>query len=279
MLVRSIIVSAAAASLVSAISIERREAITDFNGTSPIGFAWPPGRDFNVSSATKAPCGGSPAGSRTSYPLTGGDISLTSKTLLDNLNVLWTNETDPTRFHAFSTYTNSLTELGAGHYCQPGPDFASFGLKAGDDVTLMLMYNLEDNADNYYYCADITLTSAQGFTPSENYMCSNLTSSIQEASSQDSMKVGQTSSSSESTSSEIPQATSADSSQTAGSSSNGLSAAAGGGIGASVSIVVVALLVAAAYVMGYIRFGKKKQVILGDHASDSTGIPVKAAKF
>ncbi|WWC66113.1 uncharacterized protein I206_100013 [Kwoniella pini CBS 10737] len=242
-------------------------------------FAWPPGRDFNVSSATKAPCGGSPAGTRTSYPVKGGEISLTSKTTLDNLNVLWTNETDPSLFHAFSTYANSLTELGAGHYCQPGPDFTSYGLKAGDDVTLMLMYNLEDNGDNYFYCADITLTSADGFTPSVNYMCSNLTSSIQVASSQDSMKVGETASTSDTTSSETPQATFTGSSQTSGSSSSGLSAAAGGGIGAAIGMVVIAILAALAYALGYVRFGKKKPVVLGDHASDSTGVPVKAAQY
>ncbi|WVW82645.1 hypothetical protein I302_104656 [Kwoniella bestiolae CBS 10118] len=268
----------ATTTVASAISINRRAAITDFD-SSPIGFSWPPGRTFNSSTATKAPCGGSPAGVRSSYPLSGGDISLTSKTLLDSVNILWTNETDPTRFHAFSTYTNTLSELGAGHYCQAAPDFASFGLKAGDDVTLMIMYNLQDVADNYYYCADINLVQTDGFTPSEQYMCSNYTSSLQEASEEDSMKVGSTStiSSADATSNQGSQTSSAQ--PAVSDSDSAISAAAGGGIGAAVTIAVVTLVAALAYFFGYVRFGKRKPVVLGDHASDSTGVPIKAAQF
>ncbi|WWC86546.1 uncharacterized protein L201_001423 [Kwoniella dendrophila CBS 6074] len=277
------LVFSAAATIATAISVDRRAAITDFNGTSPIDFSWPPGREFSSSTATKAPCGGSPAGTRASYPLSGGEIALTTKTLVDGVNILWTNETDPSRFHAFSTYTNTLSELGAGHYCQAAPDFSSLGLKAGDDVTLMIMYNLDGVTDNYYYCADVNLVATDEFKPSEQYMCSNLTSTIYEASSDDSMKVGQTSSSSSTTSSDTTSSEIAQPSVTSGNSSSnsssGISGAAGGGIGAAVTIVVIAALAAAAYVSGYVRFGKKRPVVLEDHASDSTGVPIKAAKF
>ncbi|KAK6906016.1 hypothetical protein I203_106851 [Kwoniella mangroviensis CBS 8507] len=278
MLLQSLLI-ATSISAAFAISINRRAAITDFD-TSPIDFSFPAGRTFNATTATTAPCGGSPAGVRADYPLTGGDISLTSKTLLDTVNILWTNETDPTRFHAFSTYTNTLSELGSGHYCQPAPDFASFGLKAGDDVTLMIMYNLEGVSDNYYYCADINLVSAEGFTPSEQYMCSNLTSSLQVASAEDSMQVGTTSATTSSgTTNDDASQTSTSGATEAVPRNSGLSAAAGGGIGAAVTIVVLASVAGAAYVCGYVRLGKKRAVVLADHASDSTGVPIKAAQF
>ncbi|WRT64409.1 uncharacterized protein IL334_001341 [Kwoniella shivajii] len=269
-------------SVTSAISIDRRAAISEFT-SSPLGLSWPPTRGFSASSAQKAPCGGFSAGSRVDYPFTGGDISLTSRTLVDSVNVMWTNETDPTRFHAFSTYADTLKELGAGHYCQPAPDFTSLGLKEGDDVTIMIMYQLNGTETYYYDCADINLVPTIGFVASQSYMCGNYTSTLEVASDDESLHLNSNgesavASSSTPTGAATSQATAASSSE-ASLSNSGLSAGAGGGIGAGVTIIVLALLGAAAYILGYVRFGKKKSIVFPDHASDSTGLPVKAAQF
>ncbi|WVQ97278.1 hypothetical protein IAU59_004389 [Kwoniella sp. CBS 9459] len=280
MLFQAITVSAAVA-VASAISIERRAAITDFT-TSPVGFSWPPARGFAADTANKAPCGGFAAGTRANYPVNGGEIALTSRTQVDNVNILWTQESDPTRFHSFSTYANSLLDLGAGHYCQAAPDFASLGLNEGDDATIMIMYQLENSTSDYYYeCADIKLVAADGFTASQQYVCGNYTSTLNEASEDESMQVGSTKSSSTTSApvSVASETSSASNEENASSSSDsGISAAAGGGIGAAVTIVVIALLATGAYVAGYLRFGKKKPVVLEDHASDSTGVPMKMAQ-
>ncbi|WVF70927.1 hypothetical protein IAT40_005722 [Kwoniella sp. CBS 6097] len=278
MLLQAITASVAVA-VASAISIDRRAAITDFT-SSPVGFSWPPARGFAADTATKAPCGGFAAGTRANYPVNGGEIALTSKAQVDNVNILWTKEADPTRFHSFSTYANSLLDLGAGHYCQAAPDFASLGLNEGDDATIMIMYQLENSTTNYYYeCADIKLVAAEGFKASQQYVCGNYTSTLNEASEDESMKVGSTAGSS-TTSAPVGVASETSSSsngENASSSDSGISAAAGGGIGAAVTLVAIALLATGAYVAGYLRFGKKKPVVLEDHASDSTGVPMKMA--
>ncbi|OCF32822.1 hypothetical protein I316_05458 [Kwoniella heveanensis BCC8398] len=279
MLFQAITVSAVAV-VASAISIDRRAAITDFT-SSPVGFSWPPARGFSADTATKAPCGGFAAGTRADYPVNGGEIALTSRAQVDNVNILWTNESDPTRFHSFSTYAHSLLDLGAGHYCQSAPDFASLGFNEGDDATLMIMYQLENSTTDYYYeCADIKLVAADGFRASQQYVCGNYTSTLNEASEDESMKVGSTKSSSTTSApvSVASETSSASESESSSSSDSGISAAAGGGIGAAVAIVVIAVLAAGAYVAGYVRFGKKQPVVLADHASDSTGVPMKMAQ-
>ena len=61
-----------------------------------------------------------------------------------NVNVLYTNETNPTRFHQFTQYGDSLIDLGAGHYCPIFPNFGSLGYQAGQDVTLLVLLQVGD---------------------------------------------------------------------------------------------------------------------------------------
>jgi hypothetical protein len=273
----------------------------DFNETSPIAWAYPPGRGFSVASADVAPCGGIDPGARTPYPLgepdsssiiapltiVGGDVAFTQISNLSSVNVLYTNETDPRRFHAFSFYSNSLDALGAGHYCSKGPDFASLGFQSGDNATLLVIYQLGGERQYYYQCADVSLVDVASYTAPDDYVCGNYTGLLQEASSEDSLGGGNSSSygggqgsSSNETTTGTETSTGSDAANSdasaAGSSSSsdsGLSAAAGGGIGAAVTLVVVALLLAAAFFTGLFSFGKKRTAATGDDASSSSGVP------
>jgi len=212
-------------------------------------------------------------------------VAFTQISNLSSVNVLYTNETDPRRFHAFNFYSNSLDALGAGHYCSKGPDFSSLGFQAGDNATLLVIYQLGEERQYYYQCADVSLVDVASYTAPDDYVCGNYTGLLQEASSDESLGGGNSSSygghgsSTESTSgSETTTGSDAANSNAAAagsssSSDSGLSAAAGGGIGAAVTLVVVALLLAAAFFTGLFSFGKKKPHATSDDASSSSGVP------
>ncbi|XAO24262.1 hypothetical protein I312_103058 [Cryptococcus bacillisporus CA1280] len=242
---------ALAASAASAMSVQRRAQITDFE-TSPVAFAFPEPRGFSASSAADAPCGFNPV-SRTSYPMSGGDIALFQKTEAENANVLWTAESNPTLFHTFSTYSNFIVEVGAGHFCQGAPDFSSLGFSECDNATLRIA-----GADTYYYqCADISLVSNTKFTTDEQYVCGNYISELEIVSSEESLHLGNTTASENSSGSSGYTGTASTSSGStnphfsSSSSRSKISAADGGGIGAS------------------------KRVVMHDHESVSSGVPTK----
>jgi hypothetical protein len=217
----------------------------------------------------------------------GGEVSFTQLTDVHNVNILYALESDPDAFHDFSTYSNSLTSLGAGHYCSSGPDFSSLGATVGQDVTLLAIYQLDSSSRDFFYqCADIRLVDSTSFTQPE-HVCGNYTSTLDVASTADSLKLNgddyteasagttyqdnhpvvgnETSTSTDSAS---------DSASSSPSSSSGLSPAAGGGIGAAVAIVVLAALAAAAYFAGYVRFGKQeKKKPTGDNVSETSSFP------
>ncbi|KAK8846881.1 hypothetical protein IAR55_005971 [Kwoniella newhampshirensis] len=278
---------AAATSIATAISVTRRAAITDFT-TSPVAFAWPPPRGFSSSNATDAPCGGIPSANRTSYPIAGGDIALVQQTDLDNVNILYTNLTDPTRFHAFSTYSDTILNISAGHFCQDAPDFGNLGFQVGDNATLLIIYQLEGVQEYYYHCADINLVDATGFASPVEYVCGNYTSTLDIASDDESLHLGEDSAgnaspsqegTTSSTSSEFSGAA-ATASPTSSTSGDGLSAAAGGGIGAAVTLVLLALIIGGAYYAGWIGFGRKRSGVALDTSSlssSSAGITTKQA--
>ncbi|WVO21740.1 uncharacterized protein IAS62_003052 [Cryptococcus decagattii] len=232
---------------------------------------------FSASCAADAPCGGFNPVSRTSYPMSGGDIALFQMTEAENANVLWTAESNPTLFHTFSTNSNSIFEVGAGHFCQGAPDFSSLGISECDNATLRLA-----EADTYYYqCADISLVSNAKFTTDEQYVCGNYTSELEIASSEESLHLGNTTASENSSDSSDYTGTASTSSGSTNphfsSSSSGskLSAADGGSIGASVTVFVVVVLASLLWWSGLIHFGRKKRVVMHDHESVSSGVPTK----
>jgi hypothetical protein len=205
-----------------------------------------------------------------------------------NVNILYALESDPDAFHDFSTYSNSINSLGAGHYCSSGPDFASLGATAGQDVTLLAIYQLDNSSRNFFYqCADIKLVDSSAFTQPE-HVCGNYTSTLDVASADESLKLDGTDFSEasagntnyqdnhpvvgdEDSTSTTDSATESSASST---SSTGLSPAAGGGIGSAVALVIVAALAGAAYFAGYIKFGKQqKKKATGDNVSETSSLP------
>jgi len=212
-------------------------------------------------------------------------LSFTQLTDVHNVNILYALEANPDQFHDFSTYSNSLNSLGAGHYCSSGPDFSSLGATAGQDVTLLAIYQLDNSSRNFFYqCADVRLVDSTSFTQPE-HVCGNYTSTLDVASADESLQLngddfteasaGNTYQDNHPVVDEDSASTdsASDSASSSSDSSSSLSPAAGGGIGAAVAIVVLAALAAAAYFAGYVRFGKKQKTITGDNVSETSSLP------
>lgn len=181
---------------------------------------------------------------------------------------MWTKGADPTRFHQFATYTNTVTDISAGHYCAPAPDFAALGLSEGDDATLLVIYQMDGQEKGmYYHCADVSLVAAQSFAKPD-YVCGNYTTELTVAGEGDSMHLTGTEGS---TGAANPHAAGA----TASKDEDKLSNTAAGGIGAGVTLGVVGIALAGLYALGRVRFGKKRSVSLDDASSTSSGYTTK----
>lgn len=202
--------------------------------------------------------------------------------------MLYTNETNPTRFHQFKRYAGSLTDLGAGHYCPESPDFGSLGFKAGDDATLLVIFQLGSESTYYYQCADVNLIETSTFVEPTGTVCGNYSSTFEVATKEEEVGGSQYDGGHPAVNGSavsiagVPTSTASVSTDTAGSGSDfgsssssdsGMSAAAGGGIGAGVTIVVIALIAAVAAFTGLISFGKKKASVRDD-SSTSSSVPV-----
>lgn len=160
--------------------------LSDFT-TSPVGWVYPPSRGYSASTASVYACGGiDPNGTRTSYPLSDGKLAFESQTLASNVNILYVNETDPTLFHDFSTYTDSILDMSIGEYCTDAPDFAAEGWAAGTNVTMLIIWQFYGNATYYYTCADLTLVDESSYT-APSYTCSNSSVILDVASANDSL--------------------------------------------------------------------------------------------
>ena len=153
------------------------------------------------------------------------------------------------------------------------------GFKAGDNATMLVIFQLAADSPFYYQCADVSLVETSLYTaPTDQYVCGNYTATLQEAQGQDfggseqyahSGVAGFSPSATPSASAAANTATIASS-----NSSDGISAAAGGGIGAAVALVVAALLLALAFFTGFVSFGKKRSAVRPDDASSESGYPV-----
>ncbi|WVW79833.1 hypothetical protein I302_101803 [Kwoniella bestiolae CBS 10118] len=167
--------------------LPRAASITEFS-TSPVEFVYPPPRSgYLASNASAYPCGGSPLGERTSYPLTGGKVSLDVDTLAANVNLLYSNNSNPSTFHEFSTFANTLLDVSDGGWCGNGPNFEELGLSAGSDATLLVIYQLYGNKTYFYHCADISLVAVNSYTAPSDLTCSNSSAVLETASGEDSM--------------------------------------------------------------------------------------------
>ncbi|WVQ71856.1 hypothetical protein IAR50_001398 [Cryptococcus sp. DSM 104548] len=161
----------AAAGLATAVQAVEITSLTE----APFNWVFPPGRGYESSSTTVYPCGGiSPGDSRTSYPVSGSTIAFNATYPIVNMDVLWVNQSDPELFHDFSTYTDSIIAMSVGEYCFAGPDFTALGVASGENVTMLVIYELAGNssADYNYACADLTIVDADAFSES-SFTCAN----------------------------------------------------------------------------------------------------------
>lgn len=236
-----------------------------------ISFMFPDGREPVAGQYHKQPCGTSPVGTITDFPLTGGKISTGQKAPTDNVNYLWSKFVDGDDYE-FKTYgAATITDLSAGHYCSNAPDFASLGFKAGDKATLMIMYQNDGppgkgfNKRWNFQCADVKLVD--NWVEPSDFMCGNIGNETRVASTEQTMDV------TISPTSMANQRAAANAAAAAASS--GLSAPEAGGIGAGVAIGVVLLALGALWASGLVRFGRKNNVHLHDDRSSVSSVPVK----
>ncbi|WVQ62907.1 uncharacterized protein L199_001056 [Kwoniella botswanensis] len=184
----SALIALSAVSLAQATAVLPRAAsITEFS-TSPVEFVYPsPRSGYLANNASAYPCGGSPLGERTSYPLSGGKVSLDVDTLASNVNLLYSNNSNPSTFHEFSTFANSILDVSDGGWCGNGPNFEEVGLAAGSNATLLVIYQLYGNKTYFYHCADISLVAVNSYTAPSDLTCSNSSAVLETASGEDSM--------------------------------------------------------------------------------------------
>ncbi|WRT65307.1 uncharacterized protein IL334_002250 [Kwoniella shivajii] len=171
----------------AAVVVPRAASITDFS-TSPVEFTYPPPRSgYNANNATAYPCGGAELGTRTNYPLTGGRIGLDVDTLAANVNLMYANSSNPTTFHQFSTFTDTILDVSDGAWCGAGPNFQTEGLTSGNDVTLLVIYQLYGNKTYMYHCADIKIVEASAYIAPTDLACSNSSAVLKTATDDESL--------------------------------------------------------------------------------------------
>ena len=201
-------------------------------------------------------------------------MSVQSLTMVANMDILYVNSSNPTAYHQFKSYTDTVLDMSSGTYCAPAPDFSSLGLAAGSDVTLMLFYQLYGAETYYYRCADLTLVATSDYT-APSYTCSNSTTVLDVSSdsvSEGDKVDGQTVSVYGTAATIAATATVT----TTAKSGSGMSAAAGGGIGAAVTAVVLLSVLAAGVVLGVVKIGRRRQLrLVEDDQSVNSRVPLK----
>ncbi|KAM0746483.1 hypothetical protein T439DRAFT_383913 [Meredithblackwellia eburnea MCA 4105] len=139
------------------------ERATNISG-SPTGFKQPPARGWSDATDSYSPCGGKALGNRTTFPLSGGQISILSYVDGDDLQFRYSTSSNPTNNSDFHDLLPQIPAVYGGHHCYAAPDFAtSFGLAAGQNVTLQVVYE----------CADVTLVETANWVAPEGYYCIN----------------------------------------------------------------------------------------------------------
>ncbi|CAK5280132.1 unnamed protein product [Mycena citricolor] len=133
---------------------------------------FPPPRGVFVQDSEPTFCDGynSPA-NRTSFPLTGGFLTLNSEHPSWTAGIFATSKANPTNFSDFSTtVTNFFQDTGEGVFCFP-INLSSFS--DGQNVTIEVIFNGGDG--QLYQCADLTVSKSA--TIASDIACTNATSS------------------------------------------------------------------------------------------------------
>lgn len=238
-----------------------------------VSFMFPDGREPVEGSYHKQPCGTSPVGTITDYPLTGGKISMGQSSATDNVNFLWSKFVDGDDYE-FKTYgAPTVVDLSSGHFCSQGPDFSSLGFKAGDKATLMVMYQADGppsksfNKRWNFQCADVQLVD--NWVEPSSFMCANYGNGTRVGTAEQTMDVTVSPES-------MPNA-----GQGGGSASSAqvdMAPVKAGGIGAGVTVGVFLLALGALWACGLLRLGKKQNIQIHDDRSSVSSMPVKQVR-
>ncbi|KAK2832030.1 hypothetical protein FQN49_006924 [Arthroderma sp. PD_2] len=145
----------------------------------PIGFLWPPDREWGAAQDNTAPCG-SAAGvsNRIEFPLLQGALALVIQDDSSNVQVSISYKDDPTSNDDFKVLIEPkrIKDVDPGHECYPIPD-PPRDTEDGANATLQIKYEAQfDHAETetFYACADIKYVSVSKFDT--QVPCFNVTS-------------------------------------------------------------------------------------------------------
>ncbi|GLB36372.1 hypothetical protein LshimejAT787_0306600 [Lyophyllum shimeji] len=139
---------------------------------------YPPPRGPFVEDNEPKFCDGysSAAANRSTFPLTGGFITLNSEHPQWTSGVLVSSSENPTSFNNFNQVVPFSQTKGEGLFCIP-LDFSAHAnstqLKDGQNITIQIVFDGGDG--NLYQCADLTLSSS--FRIPSDVKCTNATGS------------------------------------------------------------------------------------------------------
>lgn len=258
-------------SLVTIASASVASAAALFPRAMTVKSVYPPQRAAIDESSHRGPCGGTAAGEQIEYPLSGGKISVTSTGNIDNLNFLYGAQTSDDDYK-FQTYgEKTVVDMSAGHYCGAAPDFGALGYKAGDDATILIMYQADGpprkGTDKrwQHICADIKLVDTAAFAQPQGLMCANAANELRIANQDEVMNYTVSPDSGRAKGGNAAVSTSTDK----------FTDAEAGGIGAGITAGVFLLMAGALWAMGRLSFGKKKRVALDRDDTSSVGSVTK----
>ncbi|KAM0453812.1 hypothetical protein ACHAPV_008750 [Trichoderma viride] len=145
----------------------------------PASFAWPLPRAWNRTSDDVQPCGLSPQGRRSKFPLHNGYLVLVSQYETQNLEVKVSYDSDPKSVADFSYVLRwRISNYGAGFTCFNIPDAPS-GMDAGANATFQMRFDSNYETPlprSYFSCADITYVEREGLDfPDAQFPCLNTT--------------------------------------------------------------------------------------------------------
>ncbi|KAK4056618.1 hypothetical protein OIO90_002466 [Microbotryomycetes sp. JL221] len=139
------------------------ERATSLKG-SAVTWKIPTGRPFDDSLDSVGPCGGAAQAAREDFPLSGGRMSVLVRADADNLEINYSSEQNPTKNGQFKMAVHEFQNTTfRGHHCLAAPDFASLGLKVGDQITLQTVWRAGVKDTILYSCADVTLVDPSNY--------------------------------------------------------------------------------------------------------------------
>ncbi|KAK1243927.1 hypothetical protein MKX08_002065 [Trichoderma sp. CBMAI-0020] len=145
----------------------------------PASFAWPLPREWHRDSDSVQPCGLSPQGRRSKFPLHNGYLVLLSKYETQNIELKVSYNKDPQSVADFSHFLKQrISSYGVGFTCFKIPD-APQGMDAGANATFQMRLDSSYETPlprSYFSCADITYVEQEGLDfPESPFPCVNTT--------------------------------------------------------------------------------------------------------